>query len=317
MSDTAENIEYSTDTTITTSLDSSWKDALAGDNEEILESLNAYESPDKFLEEFNSLKNKNWRDDFAGEDEKLKNQLERFSTPSDFAKSYVEAQAKIRSGELAKPQVLPENATEEDIAKFREAQGIPATAEGYLEQLPEGVTLGEEDMPIAGFFMEALHSVNATPEVAQSLIKKYDEFVEQQQDELASMDMTHAQETEDALREAWKGDYRANVNLVGALIEKTFGAEHKAAILNARDPEGRAIFNNPAIMTGLADLSRQLNPINQIISPTGNPQQTLNDEIKELETYMRDNRTAYNKDQAAQDRLRQLYQIRIDSEGKT
>ena len=38
----------------------------------------------------------------------------------------------------------------------------------------------------------------------------------------------------------------------------------------------------------------------------------MNDEIAELEKFMAEHRTEYNKDVGKQERLRQLYQIRID-----
>ena len=46
------------------------------------------------------------------------------------------------------------------------------------------------------------------------------------------------------------------------------------------------------------------------------PVETLEDEIASIEKVMRDDRAAYNKDQKMQDRLVELYQIRIDHQNR-
>jgi len=75
-----------------------------------------------------------WRnqvvDSLGGEDDAVKEkqlaQLNRFSTYSDMSKSFFEAQSKIRSGQIETG--LPENATEDQLKDYREANGIPESA---------------------------------------------------------------------------------------------------------------------------------------------------------------------------------------------
>lgn len=289
-----------------------WQESMAGDNLERLESLNKFESQDAFFDNYDGMVNRNWRDEYAGDDDKFKSSLERFSTPADMGTAFREAQGKIRSGQFR--DAPGEGATEDDVKAFREANGIPLEAAGYMDDLPDGLVIGEEDREIMGDFMGVLHEMNVEPKVGHAVINWYNNFAEQQQDQLAENDSVDHQETEDQLRNDWGGDYRANINLVGALIESTFGAEHKEVILNARDPDGRAIMNIPGVLEGLANLSRQVNPIAQIQPSGGDPQQTLSDEIAKLEKYMKDDRPAYNKDEPAQQRLRELYDIRIKHE---
>ena len=262
-----------------------------------------------------AAKNANWRDAFAGEDDKFKSQLERYNSPEDLGKAFREQRATISSGNLK--QTPDENATPEDLAAFRAANGIPAEASGYLENLPEGLVLGEEDKEIFENFSGAMHEMNVEPQVMHKVIDWYNGFAEDQQDAMAELDNGHHQETEDQLRTEWGTDYRANINLVGSLIETTFGEENASAILNARDAEGRALMNIPGVLQGLADISRQLNPVAQLAPSTGRTaDQTLEDEIGELEKFMKDDRKAYNKDEKSQARLRELYQIRIDHEAR-
>jgi len=302
-----------TQSVITDDGSATWQETMAGDNIERLEGLNKFETQDAFFEHYDGIDNKNWRDDFAGDDDKFKSTLERFSTPADMGNAFREAQGLIRSGSAKAPPA--EGATDEDVAAWRQANGIPAEASGYMDNLPDGLVIGEQDREIMGDFMGVLHSMNVAPEVGHAVINWYNEFAEDQQDQLADMDSEHHQETEDALREQWGGDYRANINLVGSLIESTFGAEYKEVLLNARDPEGRAIMNIPGVLEGLAELSRKVNPVAQIATPAGgDPAQSMNDEIAEIEKYMKDDRKAYNNDEPAQARLRQLYDIRLKHE---
>lgn len=282
---------------------------------ERVEFLKSFDTQDALIESAQTAQNVNWRDAFAGDDDKFKSQLERYSTPEDLGKAFREQRATISSGNLSpKPD---ENATPEDLAAFREANGIPKEATGYLENLPEGLVLGEEDKEIFEDFAGAMHEMNVEPSVMHKVIDWYNGFAEDQQDAMAEIDAGHHQETEDALRTEWGTDYRANINLVGSLIESTFGEENASAILNARDAEGRALMNIPGVLEGLASIQRQLNPVARIAPSTGRTaDQTLEDEITELEKFMREDREKYNKDEKSQARLRELYQIRIDHEAR-
>lgn len=308
MADPAENL----DNPITD--DGAWREEIAGDDEGRLEALKAFDSPADLFDKYNELADRNWRDQFVPEDDpEFAKTMERFKSPTDFTNSFKEAQSTIRAGAHKVPG-LPENATEEQIAAYRDELGIPEEAAGYLENLPEGLVIGEDDAAIAGEFLSALHAVNAPPEIAHAALAWYNDFAETQQEMVSDFDAEQFKETEDELRKEWGADYRANINLIGGLLDKTFGAETKEALLNARDPDGRGLFNIPEFMDGMATLARQIDPINAIVPPGGDPQQTLNDEIEGLEKYMREDRKAYMKDEKAQARLRELYDIRLKHE---
>jgi len=291
--------------------DGAWYDSIAPEGEENIaarESLANFDNAGAYLEHVNTLENKNWRDDFAGDDDKFKSTLERFSTPADFAAAYREGQATISSGQLAKP--LAEDAGEDDVKAYREANGIPLESHGYLENLPEGLVVGENDAPIAEIFMEALHTTNAPPAVAHALLAKYNEFAQESQDAQADLDSEQSAEATAELRTTWGADYKANINMVGAFMASTFGAEAKAQFENGRFQDGRAFLNDPKILQGIADVQRRLDPLTQVVEPGGDPAQTMNDEIAEIEKFMRTDRPAYNKDETMQARLRELYDIR-------
>jgi hypothetical protein len=282
---------------------------------ERVEFLKSFDTQDALIDSAQTAKNANWRDAFAGEDDKFKSQLERYSTPEDMGKAFREQRATISSGSLK--QSPDENATPEDLAAFRAANNIPAESSGYLDNLPEGLVLGDDDKEIFEDFAGAMHEMNVEPSVMHKVIDWYNGFAEDQQDAMAEMDNGHHQETEESLRTEWGTDYRANINLIGSLIETTFSEENASAILNARGDDGRALMNIPGVLEGLASISRKINPVGQLAPSTGGtPQETLEGEIAAIEKFMKDDRKAYNKDEKQQARLRELYQIRIDHEAR-
>ena len=251
-----------------------------------------------------------WRRGIAGDDDKYYADLQRFATPQDYGNSFREAQQTIRSGNLK--AALRDDATDEDIKAYREANGVPLESKDYMENLPEGLVIGEEDKEIFTEFMGALHEENVAPSVAHKIIGWYNGFAEQQQAAQAEVDNDHQAATSDELRGEWGADYRANINLIGGLIESTFGVEAKDQLMNGRYQDGRAFMNDPKVLQGFAALARKINPVGELTPPGGDASQSMNDEIAELEKFMAEHRTEYNKDVVKQERLRKLYQIRID-----
>ena len=288
-----------------------WKEGLAGDNAERLEALGKFESADKFLEHYDSLVDADWRVPIAGDDDKFKSELDRYSTPLDFGKSWREQKSTISAG--VKATVPGEDATDDELKFYREANNIPLESSGYMENLPDGLVVGEADKEIMGDFMSTLHKHNVSPQVGHAVIEWYNNFAADQQDANAEADVEHKQEFEDAMRQQWGNDYRGNINLAGALIEGAFGKEGKELFLGARDENGRALMNIPGVVEGLVDISRKWNPSAQLVPPGGDPVQTLNDEIAELEKFMKDKRTEYFSEagKPKRERLNQLYDIRI------
>lgn len=255
-----------------------------------------------------------WRSAFAGGDEKRLTQLQRFTKPEDFASSYFDAQAKITSGELLKP--LPQDATEEDVKRYREQLGIPQEAKGYFEQLPEGLVIGDEDLPIFESLGEALLDVNAPPEVMHKTAEWYNKFIEESAAAQQEADEKLADEVEAQFRDEWQGDYRRNINAINAFVERTFG-EHAEDFVGSRTADGTPMLSNPAILKGLIDMARELNPAALIVENSGDPNQSIDDEIKKLEGMMGDRGSEYWRGPKAEDnqkRYRQLLDARSSRE---
>ena len=295
-------------------IDTGWKDDIAGEGDDAparLEALEGFESPTALFDAHQGLTNLNWRDAFVPEgDEDVAKQMERFNSPADYGKSFREAQATLSSNKQSVP--LADNATDEDIVAFREANELPAEAADYLKDLPDGLVLGEDDLPIAEVFMEALHGEYAPAKYGHVLIGAYNKFQEQVQADEAELDSTQNTETTDTLRNDWGSDYRANINIAHAYLEKKLGKEAKEELLNGRYQSGRGFMNNAEIVKLFAEIGRADDPASAVrpVNAGTDSVTTLNDEIAEIEAFMRKDRPAYNKDEKMQARLRDLYDIR-------
>ncbi len=250
-----------------------------------------------------------WRKQMVGEDDKELKQAERYASPKDIWKKARELERRLSSGELLKP--LPDNASPEQIAESRAARGIPDQPAAYLEKLPNGLVIGEDDKPIFESLVKKLHEGNADPKTVHGIVEWYNNFREESLAEQAEADKSHRTETEDALRTEWGADYRANVNHVKAFLE-TAPEGIADRIANARDGEERALLNDPKVVQWLAQIAREINPIHTIVPGTsGNDAQTVDGEIEKIEKLMRTNRVEYNRDNKMQERYRNLIDARI------
>lgn len=250
----------------------------------------------------------NWRDILAGGDEAFRKQLERMTDPTQVAKNYRELEKKKGTGELKKS--LPEGATPEEITNWRKENGIPADHAGYLEglQLPSGMAIGEADMPIVDGFLKRMHDQNTPPAIAQQALSYYYEAVQQQADELAQRDAQLHQSAQDELRADWGNEYRMNVGAVKSLLTNKFGEEVASSLYTARLADGSVLGNNPAVLKGLAQIAREIDPAATVVPGVTNAPAAIESEIAQIESKM--GTAAYYADQGMQKRYLDLVTAR-------
>lgn len=254
--------------------------------------------------------NETWRQDYAGKDEKLLKRLERYASPKAALDALIAAQNKISSGEVKRS--LPDKPTAEELTEYRKDNGIPDKPEGYLENLPNGLVIGDDDKPLFESFVKGLHDLNSDPKIAAYAVKWYNDFRETEITKQAERDEVNKSSTEDALRAEWGNDYRTNVNSIHGLLDAA-QPEVAEAVLNARMADGTALLNNPQVMRWLTSMAREINPVHSIVPGSGGgtgAMGSIGDEIGKIETYMKNERAKYNKDTKAQERLRELYDAR-------
>lgn len=250
--------------------------------------------------------NAGWRERLAGGDEKTLAQLSRYASPEAIWQKARALEQRVSAGEL-KP-VLPKNAKPEEVAAYREAMGIPAEAKAYDLK---GVQIDEADQPLISHVLAAAHGANATTEQVKAIVGVWPKL---KADALAAQteaDGRKRTEAEDNLRAEWGPEFRRNMGLVHQLLDGTGDATTKDAILNGRLADGTPIGSSPAALKMLLGVALKDNPSGTVVpGGSGDPAATIQSEIDKIETSMRTNREAYNKDEKMQERYRNLLQAR-------
>ncbi len=272
-----------------------WYEAFAGSDDATrdgnIEVLKGYKDEAAFGTAFfeqsaaaKAAKDANWREPFADGDEKSAKMFERYLTPADLGKSLIEKEALIRASTMLKP--LADDHNDDDLKAYREQQGVPAEFEGYYENLPKGLVIGEDDKAIVDMFVKELHEENASPAIVHRLIASYNKWEESLTGEMDTLDKSQKAETEDLLREEWGSDYKANGNLTKLFIQG-LPEEKQAELMGARMSDNRSVANDPDMMKWMAKMSRELYG-SQVFAPSGGNTSLQNRDSrkKELEGWM-------------------------------
>lgn len=234
-----------------------------------------------------------------GEDfDKRVGQMERHTDMASVLKSGFEAQDKIRKGEISTG--LPENATDEQLSAYREANGIPTEASAYELSLDEGLVLGEADGRIMEGVYEFAHGENIPTKAMSGMTNAYLKGREAEKEAMVAQDGIDKQTVDRQLKEAWGNDYAKNVNMVQGLINQlpeTVVEGFKNARMEGGG--GKGVFNSPEIVIAMADWARKINPAATVVPNSDNPMQTMNEKIAAYEKRMGEDSVAWHKDKAA------------------
>lgn len=179
-----------------------------------------------------------WRERMAGEDKKLLEQLKRRKSPMDVIKSWQAAEQKIRSGEYKKA-APNEDASPEEIAAWREANGIPKDASGYKLPTIGGYEWTEQDKKAVGPLQEIMHETGANQAQFDGVMNYYLRVVAASKEEEAARDIAAKEAHEDARRAEYGGRYKAQNNLVNRMMKdpEAMPPEVAKALEKARHPE--------------------------------------------------------------------------------
>jgi hypothetical protein len=208
-----------------------------------------------------------WRDRIAGGDAAFRKQLDRYTDEAAFGKAHREATNRLRnSSTIAKPG---ENATEEELAAYRKANGVPEKADDYLTNLTftDGRVLGDADKPAFNEFARAMHAINAPQEFVNRAVQWELDRQEQLAAQTAEQDRKYREEQQDYLAEKWGADKRGNINIIAPLLEQagagSVNEEGSLAslLLAGRLADGRQIGDDGRVIEFLSGLARRFNDI--------------------------------------------------------
>ena len=114
----------------------------------------------------------NWQDNLPSEFDEYKATLANYKDFGALAKSLKDSKAAAMAKNEGMIKLPGEDASDEDLAAFRSALGVPEAPEGYEitapENLPEGVEFDEE---LAGNFAQVAHGLNLPPAAVQKLVE--------------------------------------------------------------------------------------------------------------------------------------------------
>ena len=123
--------------------------------------------------------------------------------------------------------------------------------------------------------------------------------------------------SEDALRQEWGNEYRANIQTIGLLMDSHATPELFDRLQGARFADGSRLGDDPHLLQFLASVAREVHPDGNVyVSPASGAsrEQAIEDEIKTLELEMRDTKghdpKGYWNDSRKQDRYLELVEAR-------
>lgn len=223
--------------------------------------------------------------------DKTLSRLKRFPTLGEALNWAFESDKKIADGTWKKDAgKAPE--TPEELATYRELNGIPEAPEGYLDNLPDGLVIGEEDRPIIDHFLKAFHGKNASPEIVQDAIKAYYSMVDEAEGARQIANVAAKEAAETTLKAELGPQYKATINMIDALVG-TMPEELRDELYQSTKPDGSQIMNNPAMLKWLAEQAKAQNFTGTTL-PTGQQSaKTLTDEIGQIEAAMKDTGSEY------------------------
>lgn len=210
-------------------------------------------------------------------------------------------EARGKLSERFQSSALPDDASEEQVSEWRQANDVPATAADYKL---EGVELAEVDRAELAPKFEAYHNMNLSNKQVSTLVAADQAQEAREMEMLQAQHNLDMQETTKILKSEWKGDYEPNINLIKGLFASALPGEMLDAFFTARMGTGKALFNSPEVMNAFADMARKINPAATLVPNVANPRQSIEGRIAELQKKMSE--PGWHKDTAANQELDQL-----------
>lgn len=278
-----------------------WRAAVAAGDKDVLEGLKTVEHPRALYDAH--VKTTKWRESLAGDNPDDLKTLERFASPKVVWDGYKEFRTKLSKGELKAVTPYPEKGTEEQKGEWRSQNGVPATPGDYKFELPAGMVIGEEDKPAIASLTKYAHSKNLPNSSVNEVVNWYfNERAERQEASRANFEEQKKNTTSELAAE-WGPDYKGNFNRIQGVLDSTIPADQG----DLKNLINNALATNAHFARHYAAIALQLNPASTLVpGDHGANEGSVVDEIKKIETSMRKDRSAYNKDEGVQTRYRDL-----------
>jgi hypothetical protein len=192
-----------------------------------------------------------WRDTI--EDGDTRKLADRYTSPAAMAKALRDANVEL-SGRVKIPG---EDASDEDMSRYRKQLGVPETPGDYKlsvpEHMPQEIFQSDEVQGRMNQFTEAMHKAGAPSDVVDAAFGWY---WAQEADAVAAQaktDKDYSEAAEGQLRKEWGADYDGNLNIANKYIEQTGSSD----LLHMELKDGSLLASNPAFLKLVAEAGRQ------------------------------------------------------------
>lgn len=230
-----------------------------------------------------------WRQKYST-DPKILKRLERYASPKAALDALFAAQAKISSGGLK--SALKPDATPEELAAWREENGIPATPADYEIELGDGMVFGEADKPVLDEFLAVAHEANLHPSQVNKALNWFMRRRESELTEQEARDRENQFRAIEELRAEYGPEYKVNIKLALEVIPENI----RDVFLGGRLADGTKIGDNPDVIRWLSGMARELNPIASVVPGSGmNADKAMEAEINSIKAMMGDRNSEYWK----------------------
>jgi hypothetical protein len=186
-----------------------------------------------------------WTSNLTGDYEAAAKTAERYKSVPELAKAVYHARQQLSSKD-ERAYVPNGSATDEEVAKYREALGIPSDAAEYKIERPEGIPDEAWDDNLAASYGQLFHEQNIPPAAANALVAKHAEIEAQRA-------MAMEQQINDR-REAGLEELRKEY---GPDFQKQLDYARRMAVTAGVDPNAEG-FDSPAVVKALAYAGRNM-----------------------------------------------------------
>ena len=226
-----------------------------------------------------------WRDSI--QDEGLKKHAERFTSLDALVQGNSDLRKQV-SKSISKPG---EDATDEQMAAYREALGVPKEVSDYDFQWGEGKELTENEQKSQEHWAELFHKNNVPKGAADELVKEFRTELAAIMEDRVKQDAKVTEQAREDLKEAWGEDFDKNVIFAAKASEKLFGDDYEDARY-MEDKDGNYVLDNPIMNKLMAKLGRQMGEGALLGVVTSEERDTINSKAN---AYREKAQEAYNK----------------------
>jgi hypothetical protein len=246
-----------------------------------------------------------WRKAMAGEDADVLKRLSRYNTPGDAAKALIEAQNALTKRDEGMIKVPGKDASEEDIAKFNKALGIPESTDKYeiTIQPPEGMEVSDADKAFLGGITERLHAKGgwlATPEGINAAHGFYYEMMQENAANMAAAAITHAKRNDELLKTEWGSEHKINMAYANSALTSYVPSGKAEELLNLQLADGTMLGAHADFIKMMASAGRATTEDPAFLA-TLNGGESMSEsgrdaEIKRIEGLRHTDQKAYDKE---------------------